>query len=185
MGSAGFGWQGFTSITSITVSRLAFTSSCLFAPRPLCAAVRRNSEPARAGTGAVEVPVLSALDAPAGGSGWDPYREMFRVAGDYTFNQLSVQRVTARTKSLQQSKVVNVMIAADFRVEGRARRYYPDGADAILFGMLKDAVHPAATIGQCWAMRGVPVRVRARTFSPLSDSCGSNDTTHDKRASPF
>ena len=55
------------------------------------------------GTGAVEVPVLPTLDAP-GGPGWDPksmhrYREMFRVAGDYCFNQLGVQRVTARTRA--------------------------------------------------------------------------------------
>ena len=30
------------------------------------------------------------------------YREMFRVAGDYTFNQLKVQRVTARTNVNKQ-----------------------------------------------------------------------------------
>ena len=52
------------------------------------------------------------------------YREMFRVAGDYCFNQLGVQRVTARTRADKQ-KVINVMVAAGFRVEGRARRYYP------------------------------------------------------------
>jgi len=63
--------------------------------------------------------------------------EMFRVAGDYTFNQLGVQRVTARTH-VKKQKVINVMVAAGFRVEGRARRYYPDGSDAILFGMLKE-----------------------------------------------
>ena len=30
------------------------------------------------------------------------------------------------------------MIYAQFRVEGRARQYYPDGGHAILFGMLKE-----------------------------------------------
>ena len=66
------------------------------------------------------------------------YREMFRVAGDYTFNQLRVQRVTARTRP-DKSKVVNLNNRRPgFRVEGRARRYYPDGTDAILFGMLKE-----------------------------------------------
>lgn len=64
-------------------------------------------------------------------------KKMFRVAGDYTFNQLKVQRVTARTKSTN-NKVVNVMVSAGFRVEGRARRYYPDGTDALLFGMLRE-----------------------------------------------
>ena len=82
------------------------------------------------------------LDAP-GGPGWDPksmhrYREMFRVAGDYTFNQPRVQRVTARTRP-DKSKVVNLNNRRPgFRVEGRARRYYPDGADAVLFGMLAE-----------------------------------------------
>ena len=56
------------------------------------------------------------------------YREMFRVAGDYCINQLKVQRVTA---PCEKQKVINVMVSAGFRVEGRVRRYYPDGADAI------------------------------------------------------
>ena len=59
------------------------------------------------------------------------------MAGDYTFNQLRVHRVTARTH-INKQKVISVMVAAGFRVEGRARRYYPDGADAILLGMLKE-----------------------------------------------
>ena len=88
------------------------------------------------------------------------------MAGDYTFNQLGVQRVTARTKS-SNNKVVNVMIAAGFRVEGRARRYYPDGADAILFGMLKDAVHPAAPIGEGGGYAGGACSRASRTFSPF------------------
>ena len=65
------------------------------------------------------------------------YREMFRVAGDYSFNQLGVQRVTARTRA-DKGKVISVMIHAGFRVEGRARRYYPGGCDAVIFGMLKE-----------------------------------------------
>ena len=65
------------------------------------------------------------------------YGEMFWVAGDYTFDQLKVQRVTANTRP-EKHKVVKVMIAAGFRVEGRARRDCPDGADAILFGMLRE-----------------------------------------------
>ena len=65
------------------------------------------------------------------------YREMFRVAGDYCFKQLGVQRVTARTR-VDKPKVINVISAAGFRVEGRARRYYPDGTDAILFGILEE-----------------------------------------------
>jgi RimJ/RimL family protein N-acetyltransferase len=64
-------------------------------------------------------------------------KKMFRVAGDYTFNQLGVQRVTART-NINKKKVISVLVAAGFRVEGRARRYYPDGSDALLFGMLKE-----------------------------------------------
>jgi hypothetical protein len=39
--------------------------------------------------------------------------------------------------SRQKKKVVNVMIWADFRVEGRERRHYPDGAHTLLFGMLE------------------------------------------------
>ena len=58
------------------------------------------------------------------------------VAGDYCFNQLGVNRVTACTRA-DKGKVINVMIHAGFRVEGRTRRYYPDGADAVLFGMLE------------------------------------------------
>ena len=38
------------------------------------------------------------------------YREMFLVAGDYTFNELKVQRVTARTKS-SNNKVLNVLVS--------------------------------------------------------------------------
>jgi RimJ/RimL family protein N-acetyltransferase len=64
-------------------------------------------------------------------------KKMFRVAGDYCFNQLGVQRVTART-SVDKTKVINVIIAAGFRVEGRVRRYYPGGGDAVLFGILKE-----------------------------------------------
>ena len=51
------------------------------------------------------------------------------MAGDYCFNQLKVQRVTARTH-MKKQKVINVMVSAGFRVEGRVRLYYPDGADA-------------------------------------------------------
>ena len=55
------------------------------------------------GTGASRYRYLPTLDAPRG-PGWDPksiqrYREMFRVAGDYFFNQPGVQRVTARTRA--------------------------------------------------------------------------------------
>lgn len=64
-------------------------------------------------------------------------KKMFRVAGDYVFNQLKAQRMTARTR-VDNKKVINVIIGAGFRVEGKARRYYPDGTDAILFGMLKE-----------------------------------------------
>ncbi len=63
-------------------------------------------------------------------------KKMFRTIGDYCFNQLKVQRVSARTRA-DKAKVINVMVLAGFRVEGRARKYYPDGADAILFGMLE------------------------------------------------
>ena len=42
------------------------------------------------------------------------YREMFRVAGDYCFNQL---KESARTH-VKKQKVINVMISAGFRVEG-------------------------------------------------------------------
>src|SRR4051812_3968116 len=57
-------------------------------------------------------------------------KQMFRVTGDYCFNQLGVQRVTARTRA-DKCKVINVMIHAGFRVEGRARRYYQDKCDAV------------------------------------------------------
>lgn len=63
-------------------------------------------------------------------------KKMFRIIGDYTFNQLKVNRVTARTR-FDNHKVVSVMIRAGFRVEGKLRSYYPDGGDAVLFGMLR------------------------------------------------
>jgi len=60
---------------------------------------------------------------------------MVRDMYDYCFNQLKVQRVTARTHPAKR-KVIDVMVRMGFRVEGRVRRYYPDGSDAVLFGML-------------------------------------------------
>jgi hypothetical protein len=63
-------------------------------------------------------------------------KQVFRVLGNHCFNVLGVERVTART-SEKKPKVASVIRRAGFREEGRARCYYPDGSDAILFGMLR------------------------------------------------
>jgi hypothetical protein len=63
-------------------------------------------------------------------------RGMFRIIADYVFNHLKCQRMTARTR-VSNKKVARVMRGSGFRVEGQVRRYYPDGEDALLFGMLR------------------------------------------------
>jgi RimJ/RimL family protein N-acetyltransferase len=62
---------------------------------------------------------------------------VFRVLGDYCFNHLKVKRVTARTH-VNKKKVSSVISRAGFCAEGLMRRYYPDGGDAVIFGMLEE-----------------------------------------------
>lgn len=64
-------------------------------------------------------------------------RQMFRIIADYVFKELKCQRMTARTRPTNK-KVIRVMEAAGFHREGLARKYYPGGDDAILFGMLPE-----------------------------------------------
>ncbi len=67
--------------------------------------------------------------------GWS--RQMFKDIAHYTLEYLGCQRVTARTRA-SKPKVVRVMERSGFQREGLARRYYPGGDDALLFGMLPE-----------------------------------------------
>jgi RimJ/RimL family protein N-acetyltransferase len=49
---------------------------------------------------------------------------------------LKVNRITLRTRA-DDEKSVEAAIKFGFRVEGRQRQAYPDGCDALLFGMLR------------------------------------------------
>lgn len=64
-------------------------------------------------------------------------RATLRVAFDYPFNQLGVQRVTAPVQS-SNHKVQDMLNRLGFTNEGRLRDYYGKGEDEILFGMLKN-----------------------------------------------
>ena len=105
--------------------------------------------------------------------GWS--RRMFHDIGDYVFNQLGCQRMTARTAAHKQ-KVINVMIGAGFRVEGRARCYYPDGADAILFGMLRQECNWGRDLSSERSSSELPqeAKTTAPKQVPLSDSPGQD-----------
>ena len=64
---------------------------------------------------------------------------MFRVAGDYCFIRRGHRLKAAGFRvDSPNSFGAHCQMMTGFRVEGRARRDYPDGADAILFGMLEE-----------------------------------------------
>jgi RimJ/RimL family protein N-acetyltransferase len=54
----------------------------------------------------------------------------------YAFNDLECSRVTVRTRA-DNEKVIDLAIRFGWRVEGRLRQFYPDGCDAVVFGMLR------------------------------------------------
>lgn len=63
-------------------------------------------------------------------------KEICRYLFRYVFDELKVRRLTVRTRADNQ-KVIEIAIKFGWRVEGRQREAYPDGCDAILFGMLR------------------------------------------------
>jgi RimJ/RimL family protein N-acetyltransferase len=50
------------------------------------------------------------------------------------FNQLGAKRLTVRT-SRDNKRVIDIAVRFGFRAEGRLRNYYPNGSDAMIFGM--------------------------------------------------
>lgn len=61
----------------------------------------------------------------------------FRVAFRYPFYQLGCQRVTALTKR-KNKKVKDLLVRMHFSYEGIKRKFYPDGQDAAMYGLLKE-----------------------------------------------
>lgn len=56
---------------------------------------------------------------------------------DYPFNQLKCYRVTA-VVCISNSNAVKLVLKLGFKLEGRLRKAFPSGEDALLFGMLKE-----------------------------------------------
>lgn len=63
-------------------------------------------------------------------------RSLLRAAAGYAFGTLQCNRITARTRA-STLRVRKFIEKVGFQQEGVLRAYYPDGDDAILFGMLK------------------------------------------------
>jgi hypothetical protein len=63
-------------------------------------------------------------------------RALLRLASQYAFGDLRCRRVTARTRA-SNLPVRRFIEKAGFKQEGVLRSYYPDGDDAILYGLLK------------------------------------------------
>jgi RimJ/RimL family protein N-acetyltransferase len=63
-------------------------------------------------------------------------RALLRLAAQYAFGDLQCNRVTARTRA-SNLPVRRFIQKVGFKQEGVLRSYYPDGDDAILFGLLK------------------------------------------------
>lgn len=63
-------------------------------------------------------------------------RALLRVAAQYAYGELGCHRVMARTRA-SSLPVRRFIEKVGFTQEGVLRSYYPDGDDAIVFGMLK------------------------------------------------
>ena len=64
-------------------------------------------------------------------------RTLLRAAFRYVVGQLHCRRATFRTHE-DNERAVASLFRAGGRLEGRLRRYYPDGAAALVFGILKE-----------------------------------------------
>lgn len=71
------------------------------------------------------------------GTGWD--RKFLIAVGEYVFWQLGCNRMTITTN---QDRVVNMAVKMGGEIEGRLRKYYPDGREAIIVGILAEDYKP-------------------------------------------
>jgi RimJ/RimL family protein N-acetyltransferase len=69
----------------------------------------------------------------AAGAGWT--RAFLKALGEYVFDQLGCERITAITR---QDDVAMLARRLGFRVEGRLRSHFGAGHDGIVLGVLRD-----------------------------------------------
>ena len=64
-------------------------------------------------------------------------RALLHAAFKYVVGQLHCSRATFRTRE-DNERAVACLYRSGARLEGRMRRYYPDGSAALVFGILKE-----------------------------------------------
>jgi hypothetical protein len=65
---------------------------------------------------------------------------LLRAAQRYVVNQLECDRVTFKFRA-DNEKSMNSALRLGGEFEGNVRRFYPDGCDQIIFGLLKEDFH--------------------------------------------
>lgn len=97
------------------------------AKAPLVGAIVLNNY--RPGIGDIELNVIAQKE------GW-ANREIFRVVSDYVFNQLKCGRISL-TLPRGAKKTRDHAVRVGFKMEGVRRKGFYNGADAIIYGMLR------------------------------------------------
>ena len=64
-------------------------------------------------------------------------RSLLRAAYRYVVGQLGCSRVTFKFRA-DNTKSINAAQRLGGKLEGRIRRFYPDGCDQLIFGILKE-----------------------------------------------
>ena len=64
-------------------------------------------------------------------------RAIWRVALEYAFETMSMDRLTFRVK-VSNHHCIKMLYHLGARVEGRLRKYYSDDEDALVFGLLRE-----------------------------------------------